>query len=405
MKKDHIMLALKGVRSRKLRSWLTMVGIFIGVAAVVALIGLGEGLRTAITSQFGISSTEVLSVQAGGLSSAGPPGTGVVNPLTTDDVIAIGNLPSVKNSIGRILNQGKIEFAKKTMFSFVMSFPDGEDRKLAYEVLDVESLTGRLLKDGDKNKVVLGYNFGTIDNDFQKKINTGDNILINGKKFEVIGITKKKGSFIFDNIVHMNEDVMRDLFNDKKKVNVIAVRVRDKNNIDAAKEDIEKLLRKRRDVKKGEEDFVVQTPQAALSTLDDVLFGVQVFIVIVASISILVGALGIVNTMLTAVLERRSQIGIMKAIGAKNYDIFVLFFFESGLLGFIGGLVGVILGSSMSYIGTVAINNFIGSNTAPNINLVLVLSALFGSFILGSIAGIIPAMRAARQHPVDALRD
>lgn len=405
MRTDHIVIALKGVRSRKLRSWLTMIGIFIGVAAVVALIGLGDGLRTAITSQFGISSTEVLSVQAGGLSSAGPPGAGVVNPLTQDDVDAISNLPSVRNSIGRILEQGKIEYAKKVAFSFVMSFPDGEDRKLAYEVLSIEPSQGRLLKDGDHDKVVLGYNFGTEDNEFQKKISVGDSVLINGKKFDVVGITKKKGSFIFDNIVHMNEDVMRDLFNVEKKVNVIAVRVRDKNNLEGAKEDIEKLLRKTRSVKKGEEDFLVQTPQATLSTLNDVLFGVQVFIVIVASISILVGALGIVNTMLTAVLERRSQIGIMKAIGARNYDIFILFFFESGFLGFIGGLVGVILGSSMSFIGTLAINSFVGSTTTPNINIMLILSALFASFLIGSIAGIIPAMRAARQHPVDALRD
>lgn len=405
MKTDHIIIALKGVRSRKIRSWLTMVGIFIGVAAVVALIGLGEGLRTAITSQFGISSTEVLSVQAGGLTSAGPPGTGVINQLTQDDVIAIGDLPTVRNSIGRILDQGRIEFAKKTAFSFTMSFPDGDDRDLAYEVLELKPLAGRLLKDGDNNKIVLGYNFGTDENEFQKKISVGDSVLVNGRKFNVVGITQKKGSFIFDNIVHMNEDVMRDLFGIKDRVNVIAVRVRDKNSIDAAKNDIEKLLRKRRDVKKGEEDFVVQTPQATLSTLDDVLFGVQVFIVIVASISILVGALGIVNTMLTAVLERRSQIGIMKAIGAKNYDIFMLFFFESGMLGLIGGLIGVVLGSSLSYMGTLAINGFVGSSTAPNINMILIISALLGSFLIGSIAGIIPAMRAARQHPVDALRD
>ncbi len=405
MKKDHLRLAIKGVLSKRLRSYLTMIGIFIGVAAVVSLIGLGEGLRSAITSQFGISSTQVLAVQAGGLSAAGPPGTGVINPLTIEDAEAIEKASDVEIAFARLIRGGALLHNDRSIISFSTNIPnDPKKREFVYEVLDLSIEKGRLLRESDSNKVVLGYNFYASEGELGKTIDVGDKIEFGGKTFEVVGILKKKGSFILDGIVLMNEDALRDLFGIKDRADVIAVKAKDKNRLDEAKDEVEKILRKRRGVKIGEEDFRVDTPQSALSTVNDVLFGVQVFIVIVASISILVGALGIVNTMLTAVLERKSQIGVMKAIGAKNSDVFYMFFFESGMLGLIGGLVGVIIGSLISYAGTAGINAFLGSTNAPHLSFTLILSSLLASFLLGSIAGIIPAMRAASQNPVDSLR-
>jgi putative ABC transport system permease protein len=163
-------------------------------------------------------------------------------------------------------------------------------------------------------------------------------------------------------------------------------------------------MRKRRDVDEGEEDFEVSTPDAILETVNSVLGGVKAFIVIIASISILVGALGIVNTMTTSVLERQKEIGIMKAIGGTNFQVFLQFFFESGLLGLVGGLVGVIFGTLISVVGVVGINGFIGADLSPTIDFVLIGGALVGSFIIGAIAGVVPAMNAAKQDPVEALR-
>jgi len=164
------------------------------------------------------------------------------------------------------------------------------------------------------------------------------------------------------------------------------------------------VLRKNRDVKVGEEDFNVQTPEAALSTLNDILLGVQIFIALIASISVLVGVLGIVNTMYTSVLERRKNIGIMKAIGAKNNDIFMLFFIESGMLGLLGGIIGVVLGSIVSFAGIAGINRLLGSSISPSLNFALIVAALIGSALIGAVAGITPAMQAAKENPVDALR-
>ena len=385
---DYLLYALKNLRQRRLRSWLTMIGIFIGIAAVVALIGLGEGLKLAVGSQFGVSDVEVLTIQAGGITAAGPPGTGVVNPLTDDDVKLIEQLNSIESAIPRHLETGQLEFNDKVVFGLAMSIPDGEDRTFAYNALDVKPLEGRLLKDGDSNSVVLGYNFFDNAVGLDKPVRVGNRIEIQGKLFTVIGLVKKKGSFILDNIVHMNEDILKDTFDRDDSVDVIIARAKDTNKMDEAKEDVERVLRKNRDVKIGEEDFSVQTPEAALSTLNDILLGVQIFIAMVASISVLVGALGIVNTMYTSVLERRKSIGIMKAVGAKNSNIFMLFFIESGIFGLLGGLIGVILGSIISFAGIAGINSFLGASTTPSLNIILIIAALVASTLIGAVSGI-----------------
>jgi len=129
MKLDYLILALKNLKHRGIRSWLTLLGIFIGVTAVVALIGLGNGLEAAVGAQFGVSSTQVITVQAGGLNSFGPPGSGAVNKLTTDDVDAIGKLSSVEMAIPRIISSGKMEFNDVVGFVYAQSVPDGGEKK------------------------------------------------------------------------------------------------------------------------------------------------------------------------------------------------------------------------------------------------------------------------------------
>jgi len=401
---DYFLYAFRGLRQRKLRSWLTLIGIFIGIATVVALIGLGEGLKLAVSSQFGVSDIEILTIRAGGITAAGPPGTGVVNPLTDDDVEAIEQLNDIESAIPRHLETGRLEFNDQVVFGISISIPNGEDRTFAYEALDFEPLEGRLLKDGDSNRVVLGFNFFDDAVGLNKPVRVGNRVDIQGKLFTVVGITKKKGSFILDNIVHMNVDILKDTFDRDDSVDVIIARVKDTNRINEAKENVERVLRKNRDVKIGEEDFNVQTPEAALSTLNDILLGVQIFIALIASISVLVGALGIVNTMFTSVLERQKNIGIMKAIGARNSSIFMMFFVESGVLGLLGGIVGVILGTIISFVGIVGINSFLGASISPSLNIVLITIVLVASALIGAVSGITPAMQAARKNPVDALR-
>jgi putative ABC transport system permease protein len=383
-----------------------MVGIFIGIAAVISLIGLGEGLRIAITSQFGFLGTDVLSVEASGLNLAGPPGAAVATPLTNDLADKISKINGVEVAINRYIETGTLEFNNRQNIGMIISMPEGKKRKVLENMLNLKVEQGRLLKDSDNKKVILGNNFKK-DKMFGKGIKPGDMVMINEISFEVIGIMEKKGSFIFDSAIVMNEKIMLELFREEgdNSVNLIGVKVLDHNKINEVKENIEKLMRKERNVKKGEEDFVVRSPQKILETLNSTLFAVQLFVYIIATISLIVGGIGIMNTMYTAVLERTKEIGIMKAIGARNSVIFSLFSIESGLLGMVGGIIGIVLGLifayGMAFIGKLVLGSEL---IQAHITFILIIGALSFSFVIGIIAGIIPAYQASKMQPVEALR-
>ena len=371
MKRDYFILAVKNLKHRGIRSWLTLIGIIIGVVAVVSLIGLGEGLKSAVESQFGISSTEVISIEAGGITM-GQPGSGASKPLTTKEMEAVEKVNNVDMVIRRNIRTFKLNFNNNMVIGFGTNIEKGEERKFIYDTIQAETISGRLLKDGDKNSVVLGYNFYADKVGLGKMIDSGNKVDINGKIFRVVGILEKKGSFIFDNIILMESEDMESLLDYDDEVDLIAVKVKDKDLMDKTKEDIEKVLRKERGVKEGKEDFTVSTPEASLDTINSILNGVQIFIVIIAMISVFVGAVGIVNTMTTSVMERRKEIGIMKAVGAKNSQIFFQFLIEAGLLGTVGGIIGVLIGTLFSYVGIIAIGSYIGSDLVFEINWILI---------------------------------
>ncbi len=404
MIEDLLKIYFNSLTKRKLRSWLTMIGIFIGIATVVALIGLGEGLRNAITSQFGNLGPDFITVQAGGISY-GPPGTGAVTPLTKDLADKIKSVNGVDMVIPRLIKTGLIEFNDHIETGYVVSMLDSPEREEIERLVSLKAEYGRLLKDGDGAKVVLGNNFGKSDNAYGKAIQVGNNIIIQGKKYQVVGIMKKAGSFVVDGALLLNDKEMRDLFDEPDEVSIIAVKVKDVDNVEAVKAGIEKLLRKERNVKKGEEDFSVELALNTLDTINSTLFAVNLFVYIIAGISILVGGIGIMNTMYTAVVERTKEIGIMKSIGAKRHDIFILFLIESGLLGLVGGTVGIIIGflmaKGLAFAGALALGSDL---IQAKISIWLVIGSLLFSFVIGCVSGLTPALQASKLHPVEALR-
>ncbi len=404
MLKDNFLIAFRNLSHRRLRSWLTMIGIFIGIAAVVSLIGLGQGLKAAIMSQFDFLGPNILSVQASGMAFSGPPGTGAVNPLKDNLAEKIKKIKGVEASYNRYIKSAKIGLKNKQVISVVASVPMGKSKKAFEEMLNLKASKGRLLKDIDNKKVVVGSRY-LNEEILGKRLEVGDKITINGISFEVSGILEKKGNFMLDRALFINENVLKDVFGDDGTVDLIAIKVSNEKDIPYVKKSIEKLLRKERHVKEGEEDFQVESPQNIIKALNDTLGAVNIFVVIIASISLLVGGIGIMNTMYTSVVERKKEIGIMKAIGARNSRIFKLFFIESGFLGMAGGIIGIILGMilayGMSFLGRAV---FGISLIQAKIPLLLVVFSLAFSFCLGTLFGVFPALQAAKLQPVECLR-
>src|SRR3989344_3411001 len=194
MLSDYILLALKNLKHRGLRSWLTMLGIFIGIAAVVSLISLGNALDMAITGQFGTLSSDILTIQNTG-TGFGPPGSTAIKKLTEHDLDLIKSTQGAKFVISRIIRIVEVEYNKISKFRYIGSMPSNQDEiKLINEELNVKPESGRLLTSADRGKVVLGNDF--LDNSFEKKIRVGASIKIQGENFEIIGILKKASTFL-----------------------------------------------------------------------------------------------------------------------------------------------------------------------------------------------------------------
>lgn len=399
---DFFMLSWNNLRRRRLRSWLTMIGIFIGIAAVVALISLGQGLEQAITNQFQQFGSDRIIIQERGLQ--GPPGSGTTNStkLTEQDVKVVKRVNGVKGAAGIIVKTAKVELNNELDFVFVFGLPQASDEKDIVSFFKVEQ--GRNLKEADSDKVVVGVRY-TEGKVFTKKVSIGDKINIEGKDFRVVGVLQRIGNPFDDSALMIDKETIKELYGIKDDVSIIHAKVENIDEILKVKEDIEKELRKSRGEKEGQETFEVTTSDQILQSFSNVFAIVQAVLVGIAAISLLVGGIGIMNTMYTSVLERTREVGIMKAIGAKDSDILTLFLFESGLIGLIGGLIGVAIGLGLSktaeYFATIQLGtNLLQASTSPWI----IIGALLFSFVIGTLSGTLPAMQASRLNPVEALR-
>jgi putative ABC transport system permease protein len=401
---DFFRLSVSNIKRRKLRSWLTMVGIFIGIAAVVSLISLGQGLQTAVTGQFATLSTDKLTIQNAG-TGFGPPGSTVVNKLNEHDVNIIESVNGVEEVIPRHVRNGKIEFNKKSEFEFITSIPEDPIKyELVYDTIGLKAAEGRLLKQGDFKKIIIGSSIAN-EAEFGKEVRVGKSMIIEGEEFEVVGILEPASTFTINQVVGMFESEMKGLLDFDDEIDLIIVQVRNEEEIEEVAERIERSLRQDRGLKKGEEDFSVETPLEAISAVNDILGSVNVVIVGIAMISLIVGGIGIANTMYTSVLERKKEIGTMKAVGAKNSDILSIFLIESGLLGFVGGVVGAIIGIGIALSVAFGANAAFGTDLIKlNISLALLISSVTFSFLIGLFSGLIPSIQASKLRPVEALR-
>ncbi|MBI4145289.1 ABC transporter permease [Candidatus Woesearchaeota archaeon] len=400
---QSFLYAARGLAHRKLRSWLTMLGIFIGIAAVVALISLSEGLKVAIDEQFSKIGADKIFVLPkgtfGGFESDAA-------RLTVSDKDRLARIPGVDEATTYVFKAGLISLEDENVPVYVTGIPeDAQERALSIEIGTWEIESGKWFDGGDGDKVVIGNDFARTEI-LDDRLKLGDSVKVNDGTFEVVGILTRIGDPSTDGGVFIDEDMMRDAFGlDDEETNFIGVRLQRGADIAVVQERMERELRKAHDVDEGKEDFEVQSPEELLATFTAIFNIIQAVLIGIAAISLLVGGIGIMNTMYTAVLERTQEIGVMKAVGARNRDILSLFLFESGLLGMAGGVVGIVLGMGLSKGVELVASQVFGS---PLIRaffpIYLIVGALAFAFFVGVLSGVLPAYQAARLQPVDALR-
>ena len=396
MKIGIFKLVITNIRHRKLRAWLTVLGIIIGIAAIMSLYSLGQGLQNAIEAQFNQIGAERVMVVPKGLR--GPP-LGAEG-LTTKDVEALKRVPDFERVSGLLWLPANVEYNKREMYVTIQAASrenfDEDMKELGRTVGQ-----GNSIQTAGKNSVVVGSKYAEKDEKrFDKEIRVNNKININGQDFKVVGILSPTGTSEVDTLMWISLEDGRDLFNKPDEVSAIAAYLRKGRNLEEAKQKAITELENAR----NNEDFEVITPAELQQQVGQVLGVVQSVLIGIAAISILVGAIGILNAMFTSVMERTKDIGIMKSIGAKNSDILIIFLIESGMIGLTGGLVGAILGLGMAY--------FVGFIAAQagfellkvQFNLDVFIFSLIFAFVIGVISGIVPAYRASRLRPVDALR-
>jgi putative ABC transport system permease protein len=402
--------ALDSLYGNKLRSILTVLGIVIGVAAVIAMLSIGRGAEASITSRIEGMGTNLVYITPGSTSQGGvQSAAGSASTLTLDDSTAMADLPNVvavapvTNSFVQVVYQGQ------NLNTRLVGVTPG------YET--VSSLTladGEFIAESDQNArslvVVLGSS--VAENLFGGTGGVvGQKVRLNGQPYKVVGVLVSKGSTGFMNqddqvfiplSTALNRLVGGSRFRGSSVISQITVKAASANVVDQVVEDVTLTMRTRHETVEGADDFTVTSQEATLEAATEVSDTLTIFLGGIAGISLMVGGIGIMNIMLTTVTERTHEIGLRKAVGAKRKDILLQFLVESTVLSLTGGLIGVAFGwGTARLLGQVQIG---GSSITPVVSLDSILLAALFSMVVGLFFGIYPATRAARLQPVEALR-
>ncbi|WP_407307040.1 ABC transporter permease [Desulfosporosinus sp. SB140] len=399
---ESIRISIRALRANKLRSALTMLGMIIGVAAVIAMVGIGNGATAQITSQIQGLGSNLLTVSPGQSNSGGVKGgAGSLTTLTITDLAKIQVGTAVKAAAPYTDNDYQVVYGAGNTLTQISGTNE------SYQVIkNVTIASGRFItkEDVDRNArvAVLGPTVVTnLMGDPNANI-IGKTIKIKGVPFQVIGVTTSTGSTGFmssDDMILAPITTVQERLIGRKTLRSILISATSANEIQTAQDEITLDMRRAHKIKDGQaDDFTIQNQADVLASMQGVTQTLTMLLGGIAGISLLVGGIGIMNIMLVSVTERTREIGIRKAIGAKNNDILSQFLIEAIALSILGGGIGIILGSA----GSTLIGSALKMSTSISITSVLV---AFGfSAAIGIIFGVFPARKAASMDPIDALR-
>lgn len=431
---DILKLSLNSLTHRGLRSWLTILGIIVGVAAVIAMLSIGAGMSQSMQSQMSSFGADVLTVSAGTTRAFGPesgfggrfqPGQGegpiviqrqssqtttTESPTLTDtDLLAISTAQGVESVSGIISGRATIQYLAQTVTVTV----EGMEPSAWNNMTTSKLASGRFLESGETTSVLVGNNVANGMFDYNLTVDT--QIRIGSKTFTIVGILVESGTGNFggnDRTIFMTLQAAREVLTDinSNEYSSIQVKVTDTNAIDQTITNVEQVLYTSRMVTADTADFTVTSPTSMLETIQNTMATLTFFLTGIAAISLLVGAIGIANTMFMSVMERTRLIGILKSIGTRNSEIMKMFLAESGIIGLMGGLLGIFLGFIIvGIISSIGFNimgiSRMGVNTSVAIvTPQLIVFALLFSTIIGIVSGLIPARKASNLQIVEAMR-
>jgi putative ABC transport system permease protein len=396
---DLLKEAFRSLLSNKLRSGLTILGIIIGITAIIAMLSIGEGAKRQLAQSIENLGSNQLNVLPGfiqpgrGIVSAG---RGTAQSLKMRDVDVIKKIEGVKAVSPEISRRFQVvsSSGKNTNVLVIGVTPE----YLLVRNSKVEK--GYFFKENDLNRVaVLGPT--VVEDLFGEEDPIGKTIRINKVNFKVIGVLEPKGSVGFinaDEVVLIPLLVMQKILVGSEYLSLIAVQAESSELVDKVKDDITNALLKEHKVSPENQDFSVIAAQQFLNTFNSLINTMTIFLASIATISLIVGGIGIMNMMLTSVTERTKEIGLRKAIGAKKKEILMQFLIESVILTLIGGIFGIILGSLIS----IGVSKF--ANITSEVSLYSIFLSLTFSSLVGIIFGYWPAKKAAELDPIVALR-
>jgi putative ABC transport system permease protein len=399
---ESIKMAIDGMIGNKLRTFLTLLGIIIGVGAVIAMVSLGFGVREQIKDNISRLGSNLLIVMSGGRTATGAriqSGSGA--RLTYDDAKAIEkNVDGIKYVAPMVQSTYQLVQGNQNWYSTVMGTTPNILEIRDYTVAEGRNINDRDMSSAERN-CVIGQTI--VENLFPDGNAMGKMIRINSAPFKVIGILEEKGQSA--NGQDQDDIVIIPLTTAQRRVmgityiRSITIQAQNENVINDVQAEVEQLLRIRHRIKDTDyDDFSVRNLSALMETMMSTANTITALLGCIAAISLLVGGIGTMNIMLVSVTERTREIGIRKALGATYHDILLQFLIESAVIGIIGGLLGVVLGIVASY----AISAIAGWKTVLSIAVIII--AVVFSVGIGIFFGIYPARKAALLDPIDALR-
>jgi putative ABC transport system permease protein len=398
-------LALNSIRYRSLRSWLAILGIVIGVASIISLISISVGLNSQIQGSLGGLGANVITITAGapraerfGFGAGAPPGGGgggsgsQAAHITFRDADSLRTLQGVSEIDARVQGNARVSYRNKNTSVTVIGTEPAAFPASAAATISI----GRGFGTSDTSSVVLGNAVATQtfnDSMLNKQIK------INGQPFRVVGILNASGSSFGgpDRDIFITQRAAKNLFNQTQYASSIVALAAAGSNPDDVAAGLTAELQQLHRVTNTTQDFTVTTASSLQSTISSITGTLGIFLGGIASISLIVGGIGVANAMFTSVLEQTKYIGLLKSLGARNTTVLKLFLFEACLVGMVGGLLGIVL----SFAGSAILENFgLPSQITPD----LILLGMGFSIVIGAVSGLIPARNAASIAPVEALR-